>query len=301
MLLLLAASIGSCSSSKPDSDSEPVERLTQGIKTDNACSLSEVDGQRIVETTVRSDRIPGMTLHQVLRSRPMQRLQSQELSLDSVVKLGNKQVLRYLIEMRSDGSIRVSFDYGSPFRGIRRAVATTSTDQTTFTAEIDGRPTMPAVLAPNTQLYFTDGTPVPNPEINPQIHDAMVALFGKGGELLNSCGGETMGDETAEPLGPVLRATSVPGHTSEPELSFACLDCMALCSGGGTVCITGVVLASPVCGPFVLVCALVGAAGCAGGAIACADYCETEACCPVGCGLDCCDAGESCLNPIDST
>ena len=111
--------------------------------------------------------------------------------------------------------------------------------------------------------------------------------------------GEAIGINTKQTVFPM----SVPGHRT--DLSGQCNACQNLCIAGGFTCAAAAdtacagLLAIPFAGPALFVaCVGVATVGCEAATAYCIGNCSNigSACCPVACGVSCCDSSETCLD-----
>jgi hypothetical protein len=223
---------------------------------------------------------------------------------------------RPVLQMESsseDGVIKVHVIYGDAFAGI--ADSEVMVEKGTVSGVIDGRPTVPLLLAravqdPN-QIQFEDGGPPPRVRLDPDLDRAMRALIEQAVRDANCVPDRSARrSTTTTAVGPsavslgggvsgvlLISVDALPSRSTLvcDEVTEFCLACYFACDGALTACIAG--------------CAwtLFGFPVCVAGCITvhqdtCIDACDTGVCCSVDCGNDppssCCCEGHTCCGGV---
>lgn len=219
--------------------------------------------------------------------------------------LGVAEILSFTLSHSANGSAAVELHYGEFFRGIKDATYNFQNNVTS--GDIDGRALNPfGASSLNTTLNFIDGHGLPNVQIAAELtaSNLNASLQDLQSKILSNDSCNTLAARTVTPNGLTLNAlygrqgsldyNQIPGHSSNTDGSFGCIECLteeALVVNAGI-------------GACVGICSFLWfSSDCPN----CWNnlnnldnslnqHCIENFCCPVDCGVACCDLGESCLS-----
>jgi hypothetical protein len=232
------------------------------------------------------------------------------------------EIFRRVFDLKADKSFQETVDYGAHFSGPKH-VELSSADGKTATALVDGRATLPFSLVKADAasiLRFTNGKPVPVDELHGEdLKEDARKLFQDAEQDHAACFKPKIDEAAAElvaanastpslvPRAAALSLTQTPS-SQFPGAAFESVLCAASYTGGVAAVFFGcgllVTAVGSACGPFALVCDVVGLVGCGIAALETGKTIEgSNLCCPRNCTNSgntdtdlCCDSEGECMS-----
>lgn len=154
-------------------------------------------------------------------------------------------------------------------------------DHRAFTLDANARPE---------DVHYVDGGPHVAAALASATRDLLHALAPEAQQRLEVCGASKRGH---------VGLRGIPAQPEQPTSQPSCNVCRGGCGAAFSACLFGVATGCTAAGPFYGLCVVIGSGICFGGYVICWALCSAPGapCCPVACGLGCCNAGSTCAAP----